>query len=94
MPKSSGRALGKEFFVARDKIGTKMFMGGVRTKCIFYLDGWMDGWMDGFVVVVVVVVVVWMNSVPKTLNLGETPLHFSSSSSRLLVCGQSYCRHD
>jgi hypothetical protein len=34
--------------------------------------------MDGFVVVVVVVVVVvWMNSVPKTLNLGETPLHSS-----------------
>jgi hypothetical protein len=31
--------------------------------------------MDGFVVVVVVVV--WMNSVPKTLNLGETPLHSS-----------------
>ncbi len=22
-----------------------MYMGGVRTKCIFYLDGWMDGWM-------------------------------------------------
>jgi hypothetical protein len=22
-----------------------MCMGGVRTKCIFLMDGWMDGWM-------------------------------------------------
>jgi len=42
--------------------------------------------MDGFVVVVVVVVV-WMNSVPKTLNLGETPLH--SSLQKLTVCFQA-----
>jgi hypothetical protein len=44
--------------------------------------------MDGFVVVVVVVVVVvWMNSVPKTLNLGQTPLH--SSLQQLTVCLQA-----
>jgi hypothetical protein len=48
-----GRALGKEIFVARDKIGTKMFMGGVRTKCIFYLDGWIDGLMDGWMLLFV-----------------------------------------
>ncbi len=41
-----GEGLSEGIFVARDKIGTKMFMGGVKTKCIFYLDGWMDGWMD------------------------------------------------
>jgi hypothetical protein len=57
LPKSSAKikwkGLRKGIFVARDKIGTKMCMGGVRTKSIFYLDGWMDGWMDGLMNVVV-----------------------------------------
>jgi hypothetical protein len=46
LAKIKWEGLRKGIFVARDKIGTKMCMGGVRTKCISYLDGWMDGWMD------------------------------------------------